>query len=182
MLACPDPTPLAFFQFIFPSHQIKASEKYKKVLDLAFKEAVDEELHNKFEEMKKSTNILVRRNIHNTNLSLHEEINMLSLNKDGSLAKNMKSDSDLDTSEHLEEEEESEDEIDKFFMDKENNEKICNDITSNDIGNINFMECIEESKLMSSTCQHPWVLHSGTNVGDKLASYVKTISEIQKCL
>ncbi|CAG8719279.1 4755_t:CDS:2, partial [Ambispora leptoticha] len=56
MLACPDPTPLAFFRFIFPSHRIKASEKYKKALDLAFKEAVDEELRNKFEEMKKSAN------------------------------------------------------------------------------------------------------------------------------
>ena len=69
-------------------------------------------------------------------------------------------------------------------MDKGNNEKIrnditSNDITSNDIGNINFVERIEESKLMSSTCQRPWVLHSGTNVGDKLASYVKTIPETQ---
>ncbi|CAG8557775.1 2188_t:CDS:10 [Acaulospora morrowiae] len=203
MLACPDPTPLAFFQFIFPSHRVNASKKYKKALDLAFKEAVDEDFRNKIEEMKKSANeariledwetwmqqktaILVRRGVRNTNLSLHEEINTLSLNKEGSSAKNMKSDSDSDTSEHLEEEdqeeEESADEIDKFFMNKGNNEKIRNDITSNDIGNINFVERIEESKLMSSTCQRPWVLRSGTNVGDKLASYVKTIPETQKCL
>uniref|UniRef100_U9SK12 Uncharacterized protein n=1 Tax=Rhizophagus irregularis (strain DAOM 181602 / DAOM 197198 / MUCL 43194) TaxID=747089 RepID=U9SK12_RHIID len=35
---------------------------------------------------------------------------------------------------------------------------------------------------MSSTCQRPWILRSGTNVGDKLTSYVKTIPEVQKCL
>ncbi|CAG8671915.1 6494_t:CDS:2, partial [Acaulospora colombiana] len=176
------------------------SEKYKKALDFAFKEAVDEESRNKFEEMKKSVNdakiledwetwmqqktaILVRRGVRNTNLNLHEEINALSLNKDGSSAKNMKSDPDSDTSEDLEEEdqeeEESADEIEKFFM---GNEKIRNDITSNDIGNINFVERMEEPKLMSLTCQRQWVLHSGANVGDKLASYVKTIPENQKCL
>jgi len=37
-------------------------------------------------------------------------------------------------------------------MDKENNEKIRNGVTSNDIGNIDFVERIEESKSMSSTC------------------------------
>ena len=67
-------------------------------------------------------------------------------------------------------------------MDKGNNEKIRNGVTSNDIGNINFVEYMEESKPMSSTCQRPWVLSSGTNVGDKLTSYIKTIPEAQKCL
>ncbi|CAG8835269.1 36001_t:CDS:10, partial [Gigaspora margarita] len=201
MLACPDPTPLAFFRFIFPYHRRKASEKYKKVLDLASKEAVNEESRNKFEKMKKSatderilkdwetwmqqkTAILVRRGVHNTNLNLHEEINTLSLSKDGSSAKTMKSNPDSDTSEddleeEDQEEEESADEIDKFFMDTGNNEKIRNSVISNDIGNVNLVKRIEES---SSTCQRLWILRSGTNVGYKLASHVKTIPEAQKCL
>lgn len=201
MLACPDPTPLAFFRFIFPYHRRKASEKYKKVLDLASKEAVNEESRNKFEKMKKSatgerilkdwetwmqqkTAILVRRGVRNTNFNLHEEINTLSLSKDGSSAKTKKSNPDSDTSEddleeEDQEEEESADEIDKFFMDTGNNEKIRNSVISNDIGNVNLVKRIEES---SSTCQRLWILRSGTNVGDKLASHVKTIPEAQKCL
>ncbi|CAG8662868.1 9063_t:CDS:2, partial [Paraglomus brasilianum] len=74
------------------------------------------------------------------------------------------------------------DEIDEFFMDKGNNDKIRNDDISNNNGNINFIERIEESKPMSSTSQYLWILRSGTNVGDKLTSYVKTIPETQKCL
>ncbi|CAG8606162.1 5334_t:CDS:2, partial [Paraglomus brasilianum] len=112
--------------------------------------------------MQEKTTILVRRDVRNTNLNLHEEINTLSLSKDGSSAKNMKSNPDLDTSEDQEEKDQEEED--------------------NDIGNINFMERIEEFKPMSSTCQRPWVLRSGTNVGDKLTSYIKTIPEAQKCL
>ncbi|KAF0404167.1 hypothetical protein F8M41_009091 [Gigaspora margarita] len=91
MLACPDPTPLEFFQFIFPSHRIKASEKYKKAFDLAFKKT-----------------ILVRRGVHKTNPNLHEEINTLSLSKD---AKNMKSNPVPATSEEDQEEEKSADNV-----------------------------------------------------------------------
>ncbi|CAG8611773.1 8230_t:CDS:10 [Ambispora gerdemannii] len=83
---------------------------------------------------------------------------------DGPSSKNASSNPDPDASEEDQEEEESADEIDKFFMDKGNNEKIRNGVTSNDIGNINFVECMEESKPMSSTCQRPWVLRSGTNI------------------
>ncbi|CAB4490775.1 unnamed protein product [Rhizophagus irregularis] len=204
MLTCPDPTPLAFFRFIFPTHRIKASEKYKKALNLALKETNDEDLRNKFEEMKKLVNeariledwetwmqqrtaILVRHNIRNTNLSLHEEINTLALNKDGSSAKNTNSNPDPDASEEDQEEKEKEeeefvDEIDEFIKDKRNTDKIHNGVISNDNNNNNFIERFEESKPMSSTCQRPWILRSGTNVGDKLTSYVKTIPEVQKCL
>ncbi|CAG8601527.1 1821_t:CDS:10 [Ambispora leptoticha] len=83
---------------------------------------------------------------------------------DGPSSKNASSNPDPDASEEDQEEEESADEIDKFFMDKGNNEKIRNGVTSNDIGIINFVERIEESKPMSSTCQRPWVLRSGTNI------------------
>ncbi|CAG8623835.1 16720_t:CDS:10 [Gigaspora rosea] len=209
MLICPDPTPLAFFQYTFPSHRINASEKYKKALDLASKEAVDKELHNKFEKMKTLATearisedwetwlrqktavypvidpwmLLVRRNTH------HEEINT-SLNKPPSSSEEtakLESESaspEPDTNEEYleeedQEEEESADEIDKFFMDKGSNEKIRNGVTSNDIGNFDHVERIEES---SSTCQRLWVLSSGTNVGETLASHVETIPEAQKCL
>ncbi|CAG8726880.1 2508_t:CDS:2, partial [Racocetra fulgida] len=133
MLACSDPTPLAFFRFIFPSHRIKASEKYKKALDLAFKEVDSEELRNN-KNLRRLGNMDAAKN---SGISSYLPLN---------------------------------DEIDKFFMNKENNEKTRNGATSNDIDSINFVERIEESKPMPSTCQYPWVLRSGTNVGDKLAS------------
>ncbi|RGB35424.1 hypothetical protein C1646_699625 [Rhizophagus diaphanus] len=134
--------------------------------------------------MQQRTAILVRHNIRNTNLSLHEEINTLALNKDGSSAKNTNSNPDPDTSEEDQEEEEEEfvDEIDKFIKDKRNTDKIHNGVISNDNNNNNFIERFEESKLMSSTCQRPWILRSATNVGNKLTSCVKTIPEVQKCL
>ncbi|CAG8536563.1 10025_t:CDS:2 [Paraglomus occultum] len=133
--------------------------------------------------LQEKTAILIRRGVRNTNLNLHGEINMLALNKGESSAKNTNSNPDPDVSEEDQEEEEGVDEIDEFFMDKGNNDKIRNDDISDDNGNnINFIERIEESKPMSSTSQHPWILRSGTNVGDKLTSYVKTIPEAQKCL
>jgi hypothetical protein len=100
----------------------------------------------------------------------------------GPSSKNANSNPDPDTSEEDQEEEGSADKIDEFTLDKGNNDKISNGVTSNDSGNINFVERIEESKPISSTYQRPWVLRSGTNVGDKLTSYIKTIPEAQKCL
>ncbi|CAB5190471.1 unnamed protein product [Rhizophagus irregularis] len=239
MLACPNPTPIAFFRYIFPAHRVKATDKYRSTLNLALNTTDNQELRNKLKTMKETvddarilrdwetwmqekTAILVRRGVRNTNLNLHEEINTLSLSKDEPSVKNTKDqeeedqeeedqeeedqeeedqdEEDQDEEDHDEEdqdeedqdeedrkeedrkeedrkeedrkEEESADEIDKSFMDKGNN----------DIDNINFVERIEESKPMSSTCQRPWVLRSGTNVGDKLSSCVKTIPEAQKCL
>ncbi|CAG8620088.1 11299_t:CDS:10, partial [Ambispora gerdemannii] len=43
----------------------------------------------------------------------------------------------------------------------------------------NFIERGEENQL---TTRRSWVLKSGTNVGDELAKYVKTIPEAHKCL
>ncbi|CAI2188283.1 19605_t:CDS:10 [Funneliformis geosporum] len=101
---------------------------------------------------------------------------------DGPSSKNANSNPDPDASEEDQEEEEPADEIDEFAMDKGNSDKISNGVASNDSDNINFVERMEESKPMSSTCQRPWILRSGTNVGDKLTSYIKTIPEAQKCL
>lgn len=107
--------------------------------------------------------------------------------EDGSSAKNTNSNPDPDASEEDQEEKEKEeeefvDEIDEFIKDKRNTDKIHNGVISNDNNNNNFIERFEEFKPMSSTCQRPWILRSGTNVGDKLTSYVKTIPEVQKCL
>ncbi|CAB4441681.1 unnamed protein product [Rhizophagus irregularis] len=181
------------------AHRVKATDKYRSTLNLALNTTDNQELRNKLKTMKETvddarilrdwetwmqekTAILVRRGVRNTNLNLHEEINTLSLSKDEPSVKNTKDQEEEDQEEEDQEEEdreeedrkeeESADEIDKSFMDKGNN----------DIDNINFVERIEESKPMSSTCQRPWVLRSGTNVGDKLSSCVKTIPEAQKCL
>lgn len=106
--------------------------------------------------------------------------------EDGLSAKNTNSNPDPDASEEDQEEKEQEekkfvDEIDEF-MDKKNKCKIHTGVSNNDNDNNNFIERFEESKSMSSTCQRPWILRSGTNVGDKLTNYVKTIPEAQKCL
>ncbi|CAJ0871549.1 20541_t:CDS:10, partial [Entrophospora sp. SA101] len=161
MLACPDPTPIAFFRYTFPAHKTKASDNYQKSLDLALNTANNQEIKDKLKIMKETvddekilrdweswmqekTAILVRRDVHSTNLNLHKEINTLSLNKDESLAKNT------------------------------NLDGIDDDDSYN-----NFIEHGEENQL---TTHRSWVLKSGTNVGDELAKYVKTIPEAHKCL
>lgn len=47
--------------------------------------------------------------------------------------------------------------------------------------NDQFVEQIENYKLMSKTCQS-WILWSGTNIKETLAKYVETILKAQKCL
>lgn len=101
MITCLDPTPLAFFQYIFPTHRVRATEKYQKTLDLALNETDDQEVLNKLRRMKRAvdearilfdweawmqqkTAILVRRSVRNTNLNIHEEINTFAQNKEPS--------------------------------------------------------------------------------------------------
>lgn len=87
----------------------------------------------------------------------------------GTSSANTTFDSDLDTSE-----EEKCAVIDEFSMGKRNYK-----VYDSDINNINFMERIE---IKPTPISRSWVLRSGTNVGDKLARYVDTIPEVQKCL
>ncbi|CAJ0865514.1 14396_t:CDS:10 [Entrophospora sp. SA101] len=160
MLACPDPTPIAFFRYTFPAHKTKASDNYWKTLDLALNMANNQEIKDKLKIMKETADILVCRNVRSTNLNLHKEINTLSLNKDESLAKN----TNLGI---------------KFFISKGNDDKVYKDgIDDSDIYN-NFIERGEENQ---PTTHRSWVLKSGTNVGDELAKYVKTIPGAHKCL
>ncbi|CAH1758742.1 14984_t:CDS:10, partial [Entrophospora sp. SA101] len=81
MLSCPNPTPLAFFQYIVPTHRVRATEKYYQALDLALSETDNHGLQN-----------LVRRSIHSTNLNIHEEINTFAQNKDMPSAKRVRID------------------------------------------------------------------------------------------
>ncbi len=57
MITCPDPTPLAFFQYIFPTHRVRATEKYQKTLDLALNETDDQEVLNKLRRMKRAVDV-----------------------------------------------------------------------------------------------------------------------------
>ncbi|CAG8440577.1 4944_t:CDS:10 [Acaulospora colombiana] len=143
------------------------------------KETVDDEkiLRDWETWMQEKTAILVRRNVRSTNLNLHKEINTLSLNKDESLAKNI----NLDINEEDQEDQEEEDinEIEEFFISKGNDDKVYNDGIGDDDSDDNFTERREENQL---TTRRLWVLKSGTNVGDELAKYVKTIPEAHKCL
>ncbi|CAG8454521.1 3461_t:CDS:10 [Cetraspora pellucida] len=127
-------------------------------------------------------------------LNLYKEINALALNKGESSAKNTSSNPAPNVSDEDREELNLYKEINalalnkgessdpNFFMNRGNYEKLRNGVTSNDINHISFVERIEESKPITSTSQRPWILRSGTNVGEKLTSYVKTIPESQKCL
>ncbi|CAG8662328.1 11465_t:CDS:2, partial [Funneliformis mosseae] len=54
MLTCSDPTPLAFFQHVFPTHRGQATAKYRKILDLALKESHDSEVLSKLRRMKRT--------------------------------------------------------------------------------------------------------------------------------
>ncbi|CAG8641636.1 1775_t:CDS:10 [Paraglomus brasilianum] len=194
MLSCLDPSPLAFFRYICPAHRVRAIEKYHKVLNLALNETDDSELKIKLQEKKETlgeekiqkdwetwmqerTAILVRRNVRNTNLNLHKEISSLSLNKDESLIK----DANLDISEEDQEDQEEEDinEIEEFYISKGDDDKVYKDGIGDDDIDDNFIERREEKQ---PTTRRLWVLKSGTNVGDELAKYVKTIPEAHKCL
>ncbi|CAG8607315.1 2568_t:CDS:2 [Funneliformis mosseae] len=85
-----------------------SSEKYKKTLDLAIKEADDEELRSKNFRRLGNMNAIknsVHCGVHNTNLNLYKEINTLSLSKDRLSIKNTKD----HEGEDLEEEDQKED-------------------------------------------------------------------------
>ncbi|CAI2192695.1 5983_t:CDS:2, partial [Funneliformis geosporum] len=103
MLTCSDPTPLAFFQHIFPAHYGQATEKYRHILNLALHETGDPEVLNKLRRIKRTvddarilfdwetwmqqkTAILVRRSVRRTNLHIHEEINSFAQNKSSQLS------------------------------------------------------------------------------------------------
>nr|CAG8574880.1 1112_t:CDS:10 [Entrophospora candida] len=98
ILTCIDPTPIAFFRHIFPSHRVQATNKYHNLLNLAIRQTGDCELRDKLKRMKEVVDesrmlqdwetwmqekaaILVRRSIRNTSINLHEEINSLARNK-----------------------------------------------------------------------------------------------------
>ena len=57
MLTCSDPTPLAFFQHIFPTHRGQATEKYRKILDLTLNETDDSEVLSKLRRMKRTADV-----------------------------------------------------------------------------------------------------------------------------
>ncbi|PKY18980.1 hypothetical protein RhiirB3_120407 [Rhizophagus irregularis] len=101
----------------------------------------------------------------------------------GTSAKNTNSNPDPDASEKEEDDEDEDEEcavsaneIDKFFMDKGNN-----NIHNDDIDGIHYVERHMEESESTSTCRS-WVLRSGTNVREQLARYIDTIPEAQKCL
>ncbi|CAG8611882.1 1037_t:CDS:10, partial [Paraglomus brasilianum] len=92
MLACSHPTPLAFFQYICPSHCVRAIDKYHRTLDLALDYTDDQKVLRRLRGMKNAMNeprilsdwetwmqqktaILVRRSVRNTHFNLHKEIN-----------------------------------------------------------------------------------------------------------
>ncbi|CAG8657036.1 14875_t:CDS:10, partial [Funneliformis mosseae] len=187
MLSYPDPTPIAFFRNIFPTHRGRAIEKYRNILNLAFNEADNQEMKDKLKKNERNNRCMqldgsedtkglgnvdarknsIRRSVRNTNITLHKEINTLAINENtkGTGEYNEESYSDLDSSE------EERDEVDDFKRDDDNG-----NINVSDSG---FVERIEECP---STCHQPWILSSGTNVGEKLENYVKSIPEAQKCV
>ncbi|RHZ82930.1 hypothetical protein Glove_103g166 [Diversispora epigaea] len=94
--------------------------------------------------MKEMVDILVHHNIRSTNLNLHKEINTLSLNK-----------------------EDYEEEDEKFFINKNNINKIYND----DISNAYCDQFIERMKDNQPISHRSWILQSDTNVKNKLDKY-----------
>nr|CAG8475498.1 5696_t:CDS:2 [Entrophospora candida] len=54
MLSCPNPTPLAFFQYIVPTHRVRATEKYYQALDLALSETDNHGLQSNLKKMKET--------------------------------------------------------------------------------------------------------------------------------
>ncbi|RUS26635.1 hypothetical protein BC938DRAFT_470505 [Jimgerdemannia flammicorona] len=98
MLSSPDPTPIAFFRYISPTHRVSTIDKYWNALNLALKQTDDQGLQDKLKRMKETTDearilrdwemwmqekaaIGVRRSVRETNLYLHDEINTLARNK-----------------------------------------------------------------------------------------------------
>ncbi|RHZ74387.1 hypothetical protein Glove_225g42 [Diversispora epigaea] len=123
----------------------------------------------------------------NSNMSLVadflDKISSIILNKDESFAKNtnlnisdISEDDQEDQKDQENQEGENVNEIEKFFISKDNNDKVYrDDISDSD----NFIECTEKNQ---PTTRRSWVLNSSTNVGDELAKYVKMIPEAHKYL
>ncbi|CAB4480443.1 unnamed protein product [Rhizophagus irregularis] len=157
MLNSQDPNPLSFFRHICPAHR---------------KETVDDANIQKDWEtwLQEKAAIIIRRDYQSRIRWVLQQ-------------KNTNSNPDPDASEKEEDDEDEDEEcavsaneIDKFFMDKGNN-----NIHNDDIDGIHYVERHMEESESTSTCRS-WVLRSGTNVREQLARYIDTIPEAQKCL
>ncbi|RUP50304.1 hypothetical protein BC936DRAFT_139684 [Jimgerdemannia flammicorona] len=179
-----DPTPLAFFRLIHPTHRERAISKYKDAFSLALRKSnskaklkVEEAIQRDWEVwLGEKKTISVNRSIHDTNVSVQTRFNT--------------------TVENWSERPEAND-VDKKgdssdIRDSELTEKHCNDdsddeeLAENGSGNNDnkirdeFTERTESR--LTSTHLRSWVLQSGTDVGAVLREYAKTIPDTQNCL
>ncbi|CAG8583473.1 3859_t:CDS:2 [Ambispora leptoticha] len=57
MLTCPDPTPIAFFRYIFPARRIKAIDNYRIAPDLALNTTFNQKVRDKLKIMKEIVDV-----------------------------------------------------------------------------------------------------------------------------
>ncbi|CAG8626110.1 1944_t:CDS:2, partial [Ambispora gerdemannii] len=95
MISYNNPTPIEFFRFIQPIHKSRAIEKYVKILDEAINLCEDQEKQLKLRNLKETVNCnsdwslwlvekkaeSIRDEIHETNMGVHQELNVIVRNK-----------------------------------------------------------------------------------------------------
>ncbi|CAG8603815.1 10206_t:CDS:2 [Cetraspora pellucida] len=173
MITSPDPTPLSFFQYSFPTHRVRAIQRYYQILNLALSETDDPEVLYKLKKMKRTVNearilfdwetwmqqksaILVHRSVCNTNVHIHEEINKTSFS--------FESGEDEETNE-------SEDDVKDNNEDHENEYGKSEDVEEDQRVKVDKDSFVQEFEKIPESSKLK--LKSGRLVEDILFDYVK---------
>ncbi|RUS22387.1 hypothetical protein BC937DRAFT_89462 [Endogone sp. FLAS-F59071] len=201
ILSSPNPTPLAFFRMIRPTHRGPATHKYWN----AFKTALNRIKTNdsmglgtvdRREESGMFILILhieFRQENHNTNIKIQKKFFSLVEKKDAHNTENFNVNEIAERNEDDDSEEEAED--NGMEEEAENSLAITSSGTSNnapedekegqdndDNANGDYVERVEQDTQDTLYHQKQWILSSGTDVAAVLKQYAQTIPEIQKCL
>ncbi|RUS30315.1 hypothetical protein BC938DRAFT_479568 [Jimgerdemannia flammicorona] len=182
ILSSPDPTPLAFFRLIHPTHRIRAIEKYKMAFAQALRMSEDGARLRKVK-----NDISVSRSIHDTNVNIQKKFNSgvdnwishyhrayIWLTRANDVNdKGGDNESDEEGGEEGGENDAGEDCADSS---EDNGGAIKT--SGNDSDNA-FVKRLE-ARNPSVHTRH-WTLSSGTDVRKVLADYVQTIPDSQKC-
>ncbi|RUS34447.1 hypothetical protein BC938DRAFT_480338, partial [Jimgerdemannia flammicorona] len=169
-----DPTPLAFFRLIHPTHRERAISKYKDAFSLALRKSnskaklkvVKNDMHINLKYMEEA----IQRDwevwlgekktvcsIHDTNVSVQTRFN--------TTVENWRQRVDREA-----------------LQRRSNDEELAENGSGNNDNKIRDEFTERTESRLTSTHLRSWVLQSGTDVGAVLREYAKTIPDTQNCL
>ncbi|RUS14955.1 hypothetical protein BC937DRAFT_93102 [Endogone sp. FLAS-F59071] len=189
ILSSSDPTPLAFFRLIHPTHRNRAIENYRVAFAQALKKSKDDarlrNVKNDVESIQRDWEIWlgekkmisVHRSIHDTNVNIQNKFNS-GVNSWGDQTENVNEKKSGNNESDEESDDESDEESDEGNG-QNDAEKECAELSEDNHPDNTFVERLEAQNPSVHTRR--WILPSGTDIGKVLTDYVQKIPDSQKC-